>query len=128
MANRCATCNGPMPANSGMGRPRRHCAECRPSHRTGKVAQLPDLPTPDTGEGVRSATFAELSAAGRADTAKGRACLLLAARLDEQVDTAAGMAAAVKQLREALDDALAGAAVAADPVDELQRRRRAKFA
>jgi hypothetical protein len=82
----------------------------------------------DVPDGVYAATLAELKAAGRVNTAKGQACLLLADRLDERVDTAAGAASAVKQLRESLDDALAGARVAADPVDELRRRREAKFA
>lgn len=132
MAASCQTCGGPMPTNKGKGRPRVHCAECRPTRRMKPpVAPLP-APLDNVPQGgaqsVYGAVLGELTAAGRQDTAKGRAALLLASRLDEKVDTAAGMAAAVKQLREALDDVLAGATVAADPVDELQRRRAAKFA
>lgn len=129
----CATCGDPLPPRTTTGRPRIHCEACKPPRRrSGQVAEIsaataPVGPPADTS-GVYGATFAELAAAGRADTAKGRAALLLAERLDERIDTAAGAAAAVKQLREALDDALAGARVAADPVDELRRRREAKFA
>ena len=131
----CATCGEPLPPRKGEGRPRVHCEACRPSKRTRKqiaevraVASTQSAPAAPDSSGVYGATLSELNAAGRADTAKGRACLLLAERLDERVDTAAGAAAAVKQLRESLDDALAGATVVADPVDELRRRREAKFA
>lgn len=131
----CATCGEPLPPRKGAGRPRVHCEACRPSKRTRKriaevraVTSTQSAPAVSNSAGVYAATLSELNAAGRADTAKGRACLLLAERLDERADTAAGAAAAVKQLRESLDDALAGATVAADPVDELRRRREAKFA
>lgn len=130
---RCATCDGEMPARIGSGRPRVHCESCRPPRRTIEQA-VQELSSPvvqssgDVPDGVYAATLAELESAGRVHTAKGQACLLLADRLDERVDTAAGAASAVKQLRESLDDALAGATVAADPVDELRRRREAKFA
>lgn len=126
----CATCNGPLPPKVGRGRPRAHCAECRPPRNgTGKRTTQPLLdPVATPLGGIYAATLAELTAGHKEETAKGQACLLLAARLDEKVDTAAGMAAAVKQLGVALDDVLAGVAVAGDPVDELQRRREAKFA
>lgn len=115
-----------MPPYVGKGQPRKFCPECRPPRN--KPAKLPEPAPVDVESGVFAATMAELRAAGRETSAKGKACLLLAERLDAKIDTAAGAAAAVKQLREALDDALAGATFAADPVDELRRRREAKFA
>jgi hypothetical protein len=65
----------------------------------------------------------KLEEAGRADTPAGVSALLLAAKLDLGGDTGSAMAALAKQHLAALDEALRGALVAADKVDELRRRR-----
>lgn len=69
---------------------------------------------------------AELAELDRQDTPLGRTALALAARLDAGQDSGASMAALAKQLRETLSAATDGAKVAADPLDELRRRREAK--
>lgn len=118
-----------MGPHTGRGRPRQYCTDCRPAK---SVSPQPKAhrPAPQDEEpsDVYAATLAELRSAGRVDTAKGQAALLLAERLVNGADAISGVAAAVKQLRETLDAALTGATVVDDPVDELQARRAAKFA
>lgn len=107
-------------------------ATCRKRNQrkpVGSPAATP-LPTVALGVGsVASITRAELEAAGRLGTSLGQVALLLAARLDAQVrESGMGVAAIVREHRAALAEALKGAAVAADPVDELRARRDRKRA
>lgn len=69
------------------------------------------------------ATRASLEAAGRESTPAGVNALLLAAKLDLGGDTGSAMAALAKQHLAALEEALKGAPVADDQVDELRARR-----
>jgi hypothetical protein len=65
-----------------------------------------------------------LDEAGRAGTSEGQKALLLARRLDDGVrDTGMGLAAVMRAHSAALAEAVRGATVAADPVDELRARR-----
>jgi|SRR5690242_14647900 hypothetical protein len=67
---------------------------------------------------------AKLEAAGRLDTWEGAVALQLAARLDAQVrEGGMGVAAIVREHRASMEEALKGASVAADPLDELRERR-----
>lgn len=74
---------------------------------------------------------AELEAAGRLDSIAGRQALLLARRLEDP-ETSFGSAAASlsRELREVMAEAMAGVALADDPVerfrDELRERRERK--
>lgn len=68
---------------------------------------------------------AELDESGRAETYLGAAALALADRIDQST-AVMGFAALVKELRATMDAALAGVQKAADPLDELKRRRDAK--
>jgi hypothetical protein len=77
--------------------------------------------------GTVASVQAELEAAGRADTYLGSAALALAERIDRST-AVMGFAALVKELRSTMAAALAGAAVAADPLDELAARRDGKRA
>lgn len=90
------------------------------------------LPVATGGGAVLSlydATLAELTAAGRAESALGRSALLLARRLDGAVrEPGMGMAALAKQHEQTLAGAVRGAARAADPVDELKAARDRKRA
>lgn len=82
-----------------------------------------DLPPPG-GSALTAATNAELEAAGRAESALGRAALLLAARLDaSEREPGTALAALIREHRAALAEAVRGAKAAADPVDELRARR-----
>ena len=83
------------------------------------AAELPSF-SPE----VLERTKAELSAANRLDSALGRDALVLADRLDRSSgETGQALAALVRAHREALTEAVRGARVAADPVDELRARR-----
>ncbi len=74
--------------------------------------------------GVLKTTRAQLEAARRVDTPEGQVALLLAARLDANVrESGMGVAAIVREHSRCLAEALKGAQVAADPVDELRDRR-----
>jgi hypothetical protein len=68
----------------------------------------------------------ELDGAGRLDSVFGQAALVLARRLESPMETGASIASMTRQLRETMGDALKGAAQAADPLDEIRRRRELK--
>jgi hypothetical protein len=73
-----------------------------------------------------AAVRAELEAADRLGTALGQQALALAERMSSKFDTGSAVAAVSKELRAVMDAALANAATAADALDELSARRRAK--
>ena len=95
---------------------RNHEMSKRPS------AVLPAEPVNE--DSVAAKSRAKLEAAGRLDTWEGAVALQLAARLDAQVrEGGMGVAAIVREHRASMEEALKGAHVAADPVDELRERR-----
>jgi hypothetical protein len=124
----CEMCGGLFIASRASAR---FCgATCRKRHsRGGEVrpaARPESAPAIAAGpaESIEAATRAELDAAGRATTSEGQKALLLARRLDDGVrDTGMGLAAVMRAHSAALAEAVKGAAVAADPVDELRARR-----
>jgi hypothetical protein len=85
----------------------------------------PQLPIPG---GLYEATERELQAAGRTHTAGGQAALVLAGMLDNRspLDGGSAIAAMIREHRNTLAAAVAGAQKSADPLDELaeQRNRR----
>lgn len=101
--------------------------------RGGNVVPLTARPVPaadvELGDLV-AATVRKLSVADRLDTPEGLAAVVLAERLTasaQGTDTGSSIAALTKQLLATLEKALEGAAVAADPIDELFARRQAKL-
>lgn len=94
------------------------------------VAESPRPSAPVGASGaIEAATRAELAAAGRSDSPSGQIAVLLAARLDRNDrESGMGVAAVVREHGRVLADALKGARVAADPVDELRARRDSKRA
>jgi len=70
----------------------------------------------------------ELEAAGRLDSVAGQSALRLAEKMCGSADTGSGLAALSRELRGTMAEALQGANVADDLVDELKRRRDAKRA
>lgn len=73
---------------------------------------------------LTAATLAELTEADRLNSSLGQAALLLARRLDGGgMDTGSSVAALVREHRATLADAVKDAKVAADPLDQLARRR-----
>lgn len=78
----------------------------------------------DAGQGrVFAATLRELVAAGRQESSLAAKLLALAARIDENADTGAALAALVKQHDTTMVDALRGSSFISSPLDELRRRR-----
>ena len=86
-------------------------------------------PAVDEAESIEGATRAELDAVGRLSSSAGRTALQLARRLDvDGRDTGMGYAALVRAHQQAMAEAVKGASVADDPVDELRARRDRKRA
>jgi len=71
---------------------------------------------------VRSA----LAEADREASVAGQVALELAVRVANRKELGSSVASLAKQLRETMAEALAGVAVAADPLDELRARRDVK--
>jgi hypothetical protein len=92
---------------------------------------LPSPPVTDLEDedSVWVTTRAELKTAGRLGTSLGKVALKLAARLDADVrESGMGVAAIVREHSRVLAEAVKGAHIAADPVDELRARRDSKRA
>jgi hypothetical protein len=93
-------------------------------------AALPSAPaaSPHLGP-VLMTTMTVLVEAKRHETPGGTAALALAMRIDHPYgETGSSLAALVREHRAALADALRGAAVKDDPIDELGKRRDEKLA
>jgi uncharacterized OB-fold protein len=83
---------------------------------------------PDRGL-IEAATFAELEAVGQEKTALGALAVMLARRLDGiSADTGSSVAAVVREHKKTLSDAIAAGTAAADPLDELTKRRQERRA
>ncbi|MFJ9114471.1 hypothetical protein ACIRJO_02865 [Streptomyces sp. NPDC102394] len=135
MQKRCGGCDKPFEAKRKTAK---FCSDrCRMRvHRKPTEPEQPApvaSPTPAEREGdadsLIQAARAELQAAGRLQTAAGRAVLALARRIDANAaETGSSLAAMVREFRAALADALRGAGETGDPVDELRARRDRKRA
>jgi hypothetical protein len=82
----------------------------------------PVVVTPRKTSVLRSVR-AELRALGKEPSPLGAVALTIAARLDGGEDPGSAMAAMAKELRATMVELGRTAAVVADPVDELKRRR-----
>ena len=83
-----------------------------------------NMPPPAEDGSLTAATLAELTTADRLNSSLGQAAMLLARRLDGGGnDTGSSVAALVREHRSTLADAVKDAKVAADPLDQLARRR-----
>lgn len=77
-----------------------------------------------SGSRVYEVTLRELERAEMVESSLGQAALILASRLDAVTsDTGASLAAVVREHRAALSAAVDAGKVAADPLDELAKRR-----
>jgi hypothetical protein len=119
------TCGEVFQARSAKAR---YCSDrCR--KRKGKAdviaLELTDAPPPEV-VGVEAATIAELTNAGRIDTALGQTCLTLARRLDRPgLDTGSALASVAARLDDLLAKATRGAKASSSQQlkDELAERR-----
>lgn len=91
--------------------------------RNGDTVKLPVVPPSGS---VVDAYRAALDAVERLGSPDGAHVMYLATLLEEGRHTAAGAAALSKELRSAMEAALAGAPRQADEMDELAARRQAK--
>lgn len=98
-------------------------SRCRQQSRRAPVVEVvvSHVP-PSLVEAVRR----ELAEAGREDTALGQAALVLAAQTGNLRDTGSAVASVIREMRATLAEALKGADVKADGLDELRLRRDAK--
>lgn len=95
---------------------------------TGTVVALPSPAQPRAqSSGLVGAIERELEAADRLDTVLGQQASELAGRIVSPASSGASVATLSRELRAVMAAAMEGVAVAADPLDELQRRRDAKY-
>lgn len=120
MRKECEACGGEFEPENAR---HRFCSDtCRKrGSRGATVAPVRD------GDTLEAATCQALEDAGREDTPAGVSAVLLARKLDMGGDTGSSMAALAREHRAALEDALRGAEVVDDPVDELRDRRRKRL-
>lgn len=99
-----------------------------PMRRDG--AQLHAVPPANpSADGFAAATERRLTEAGRLDTYQGVAAMFAARLLDSGgQDTMSSMAAMLREYKASMREALEGAAVAADPLDEILARRTSRSA
>ena len=108
---------------------KRYCStSCRTRASTGAVVPMVKPEEPKSAGSVYAATLTELTEANRVSTAQGQAALRLAELIDAGGQTGSAVAALTKEWATRLAVATEGAAVKADPVDELRMRRDRKFA
>lgn len=110
----------------------RYCGDrCRKRAQRSGVAAPSKKPLPPPSgaalpdESVTAAVLAELVAAGKHNSALGRACLVLAQRMDNgSTETGAGLSALARQMQAALAATVVTAQPAGDAFDEIADRRR----
>lgn len=126
MERLCPVCGGSM---EGKRASAKTCSPaCKKRVERNPALALAGAPEPDadtgTGTGTVDAARRELTAAGRLDTALGRAALILAGRLDRsERETGAALATLTKQFEATLAAATRGADKADSPLDEVRRKR-----
>lgn len=126
----CATCKDSFEARHPKAR---YCSDrCRKNKGKAEVVELPaataDEPGPKRGP-VETATVAELTEAGRLESALGQTCIVLARRLDNSImDTGSAVSSMAARLEAMLATATKGAGKKTAPNalrDELAERRAA---
>lgn len=128
MRKHCTVCSAEFEAKRNTAKYCSRRCSVRASRQPKPAASAQPQMPPDPDAELWTATLAELDAAGRVNSASGRAALLLARRLDMQVvDSGSSLAAMVREHRTALADAVKGSGRAANPMDELRARRERKL-
>jgi hypothetical protein len=122
MQRKCESCGTLLPIQTGRGRRRKFCTDCA---RSPKAKQRRAVLASSESDGLYAAVYAELEAAGVLASADSEAALLLARRIESQVDPGSAIAQLMRALREMKSAALSVADVdAGDPVDEFTAKRR----
>ena len=135
MTRECDQCGKSFEAKRSTAK---YCGStCRARRATGKPpvrmassAAVTSLPRPDADErgAVAAAMLVMLTDCSRESTPLGVLALHLAATIDDPMTQANAKAALAKSLRETLAEAVKGADVPDNPVDELRRKRDLKRA
>lgn len=121
----CAACGAEIPPQQGSARPRKFCFVCRPP-RNKPNPRLIDLPATEAEPPLVASYRAMLVETARLDSPEGAHVMHLAELFAAGKHTAAGAASLSRELRAAMDAALAGAPKKADALDELSARRNRK--
>ena len=121
MNARCAACAIDFEQKQAT---QRFCsARCRQrGHRGGAASRSAPRP------GLVGVTERELEQAGRLDTRLGQMAVALAEKLAAGRDTGSAMAAVSREFRSVMDEAMRGAMIETDELDELAARRDSKRA
>lgn len=132
MRRSCESCGRQFEAKSQRAR---FCSStCRGrQHRAGDRATVTEFRARDDDQAdepvtVVAATRRTLVAADRLESPAGAAAMVIAAKLDRGGDTGSAVAALVRELRAAVAEATAGVKMAADPLDEIARKREERLA
>ena len=133
MTRECDQCGKPFEAKRSTAK---YCGStCRARRATGQPpvklassAAVTPLPRPDERGPIAAATRVMLTDCARESTPLGVLALHLAATIDDLFTPANAKAALAKSLRETLAEAVKGADVPDNPVDELRRKRDLKRA
>lgn len=129
MQRTCVRCGKPFEAQRATAK---YCgSSCRAMQSADGVASVSPIAEASQGlledDPIVVQVVRELTASGRLETAKGQYALAAARRLaGSKYDGGTSYAALLRECRSCLDDALEGAAVSDDPMDELRLRRDAK--
>lgn len=120
MNRQCERCGEPLPIQTGRGRRRKFCSACSRSKNKPRNA-----PARVSTAGLYESVRAELEFAGVLGSSDAEAALLLARRIEKDVDPGSAIAQMLRTLREIKSAALSvGDAAESDPVDEFTARRR----
>lgn len=120
MNRNCERCGEALPLQTGRGRRRKFCSACSRSKNKPRR-----VPAQISTEGLYESVRAEFDAAGVLSSSDAEAALLLARRIEKEVDPGSAIAQMVRTLREVKSAALSVAdSVESDPVDEFTAKRR----
>jgi len=129
MTLNCASCGVSFDASRPSAR---FCGDvCRKRGQRAKNASqmlpgapdLPQEPVELADSPLVRVVARELHEVDRLDTVAGQVAFELAIRVANRREMGSAVASLSKQLNEAMDRAMAGVAVAADPLDEIRARR-----
>jgi len=129
MEHACASCGNPF---SGRKDAKFCSATCRKRGERAGISLVTAADVPPTRlnqpKPLVDAIRARLEKAERLDTPAGQSALLLAERMHAGRDTGSALASMSRELSARMAEALAGAVLEADLLDELAERRRRKAA
>ena len=128
MTRSCESCGRPYEARRPNSKFCGDTCRKRKQRAPDSVAPVTSVPPAVTHSALAAAIELTLIDAERLDTFQGRQALALARRIDSPHETGSAVSSLSKELRAVMDEAMKGAHVKTDPVDELRRKREQKLA